>query len=88
MRTLIAGFTARPSRSAQALSYALAIIRKFSAAYSEYAWHYTGMLCEQHDASAHNGGAARPPLQNRKDEESWPRTPLDRTGCTSKPVTV
>jgi hypothetical protein len=88
VRTLQAGPTVRQTPSVLALNYVLAVIRKFSAAYSEYAWHYTGMLCEQHEASAHNGVTKQQPLQKRKDDEPWPRTPLDRTGCTSKPGTV
>jgi hypothetical protein len=66
VRTLQAGPTVRQSPSALALTYVLAIIQKFSAAYSEYAWHYTGMLCEHHEASSHNSETIRQPVQRVK----------------------
>lgn len=59
MQTLQPSPTVRQSPSVPALNYAVAIIQKFWAAYSEYAWHYTGMLCEQHATPARNGMSAR-----------------------------
>jgi hypothetical protein len=50
VRTLKARPTAPQGVLAQ--NYVLNIVRKFSAAYTEYAWHYLGMISEQHNASA------------------------------------
>lgn len=63
MRTRQAGPTVRQLPSVPALDYVSAVIQKFWAAYTEYAWHYTGMLCEQHEASARNDRSARYPCQ-------------------------
>ena len=49
MRTLKARPTA--PQAALALNYVLNIVRKFSAAYTEYTWHYLDMISEQHDTS-------------------------------------
>ncbi|MFH5879357.1 hypothetical protein [Arthrobacter sp. NA-172] len=49
MRTQKARPTAPQGLLAQ--NYVLNIARKFWAAYTEYAWHYLGMITEQHDAS-------------------------------------
>jgi hypothetical protein len=52
MQTLQADPVVQRSPSALALNHMLALTQKFWAAYSEYAWHYTGMLCEQHKGHA------------------------------------
>lgn len=53
MHTLQAGPVVRRSLSALFLRHVRALTRAFWAAYSEYAWHYTGMLCEQHKEHRH-----------------------------------
>jgi hypothetical protein len=44
---------ARPTapQGVLALNYVLNIVRKFSAAYTEYTWHFLDLISEQHDTS-------------------------------------
>jgi hypothetical protein len=48
---------ARPTapQGVLALNYVLNIVRKFSAAYTEYTWHYLGLIIEQHEISTSPG---------------------------------
>ncbi len=71
MRTLKDKPTARPNFHVAAWGRMQAIIRNFAAAYSEYAWHYTGMLCEQYDTSASSSVRAGQPLTDSKDGDPW-----------------